>query len=570
MANEKTTIELETLNGNKVYPEIDTSRLTGQIAEGNTGFVSGGEVYTALSGKANNAKVVHLTGNEAISGIKEFDDSIRQLIKNSGNKVYRGTYTLSKPDDRATPWDEWIEEYKNTNRKPYRMWTYYAADGLPGDTSTVIKNSFYVAKLTINVSSDYIDEQNNKRFGTIVALCYLVNNKIRLNYISSTGIGNSFKISWTQGSNVTGKYIRIFSLEPQYDDYIDSIVVDWVSTQFEYSKKPYYFGEYIKFKDFHETDGTDSSAEPFYDAYGSLNTTSKNLLYETFNTIISNPIKSNVYYLTEKLDVDLTKGIWWSQVSQDTSIVLVNKTSSSRQVKIYEDTYVTIPAANTDLLPTKRFMYYATNNRWYAEKTNQANWYTEDETDPSYIKNKPTLYAGQNYNDEDYRGLTPPYNWNIHTITSNDLTAKKFKLRLPLNAGRAAQASNIRLLGDIYAIRGMDSTGGGINGTTFLSGYIDSIEITLGDSDGNTITNEPTIRKIVSSEFAKSDRNDDSANSMNQCRFHFSHFGSASSNLQKNTGIASELLIIVNLPTSTATKFKVGEQFQILINWIQF
>ena len=141
---------------------------------------------------------------------------------------------------------------------------------------------------------------------------------------------------------------------------------------------------------------------------------------------------------------------------------------------------------------------------------------------------------------------------------------------MPLNAGRAAQASNIRLLGDVYAIRGINSTGGGINGTTFLSGYIDSIEITLGDSDGNTITNEPTIRKIVSSEFAKSDRNDDSANSMNQCRFHFSHFGSASSNLQKNTGVASELLIIVNLPTSTTTKFKEGEQFQILINWIQF
>ena len=57
MANEKTTIELETLNGNKVYPEIDTSRLTGQIAEGNTGFVSGGEVYTALSGKPTMPKL---------------------------------------------------------------------------------------------------------------------------------------------------------------------------------------------------------------------------------------------------------------------------------------------------------------------------------------------------------------------------------------------------------------------------------------------------------------------------------------------------------------------------------
>lgn len=570
MANEKTTIELETLNGNKVYPEIDASRLTGEIAESSTGFIIGGDAYTALSEKANNAEVVHLTGDEAISGIKEFDSKIRQLINSSGNKVYRGTYTLGKPSpSNNKPWDNWKEEYKNTNRKPYRMWTYYAADGLPGDTSTVIKNSFYVAKLTINVSSDYIDEQNpNKRFGTIVALCYLVNDKIRLNYISSTGIGNSFKISWTQGSNVTGKYIRIFSLEPQYDDYIDSIVVDWVSTQFEYSKKSYYFGEYIKFKDFHETDGNDSSAEPFYDAYGSLNTTSKNLLYETFNTIISNPIKSNVYYLTENLDVDLTNGIWWTQVPQDTSIVLVNKTSSSRQVKIYEDTYVTIPAASTDSRPAKRFMYDTKNNRWYAEKLNQANWNTTDETDPSFIIGKPTLYSFGNYNEEDYRadaGKQPQYVYNCHEITQEELTAKKFVVRLPLS--KYDEASKIRLMGDIYSIRGLPSLRGSGSAINLKSGHIDSIELVLGDYYGNKLTNEPTIRIIDSTELAKSDINY-GYNSLSQCRFHFSHFGSCSSSATKITSTAESLLIIVNL--SSTTTLVAGNVFQILVNWIQF
>lgn len=196
-----------------------------------------------------------------------------------------------------------------------------------------------------------------------------------------------------------------------------------------------------------------------------------------------------------------------------------------------------------------------------------ANWNETDEEDPSFIIGKPTLYSFENYNDEDYRGLQPPYNWNIHTITEDDLTAKQFKLRLPFPVGKATAASNVRLFGDVYGIRGLHNNGG-INGTTFLNGYIDSIVITLGDSDGNTITNEPTIRKIVSTEFTKSDRND--GENLNQCRFHFSHFGSASSNFQKITTVASYLLVIVNLPSSTTTKFVAGDQFQILVNWVQF
>ena len=574
MANEKTTIELETLNGNKVYPEIDASRLTGQIAEGNTGFVSGGEVYTSLSGKANNAEVVHLTGDEAITGIKEFDSKIRQLINSSPNKVYRGTYTLGKPDDKATPWNDWNEEYKNTNRKPYRMWTYHAVNGLPASVSmeTVFKNSFYVAKLTVNLSSNYTDEQNpNKRFGTIEALCYLINNQIYLNYISSTGIGNSFKIaSWNQyeGSTIF-KYIRIFSLEPQYDDYIDSIVVDWVSNQFSNSEdKHYYFGEYIRYRDFHETDGNDNNAEPFYDTYGSLNDTATNLLYNTFNTILSNPIKSNVYYLTERLDVDLTNNIWWCQLAQDTSIVLVNKTSSSRQVKIYEDTYVTIPAASTDSRPAKRFMYDTKNNRWYAEKLNQANWNTTDETDPSFIVGKPTLYSFGNYNEEDYRadaGKQPQYVYNCHEITQEELTAKKFVVRLPLS--KYDEASKIRLMGDIYSIRGLPSLRGSGSAINLKSGHIDSIELVLGDYYGNKLTNEPTIRIIDSTELAKSDINY-GYNSLSQCRFHFSHFGSCSSSATKITSTAESLLIIVNL--SSTTTLVAGNVFQILVNWVQF
>jgi len=362
-------IQLKNIKGEDIFPIVNTDDLKGEIKEDNTGFVTGGEAYTALNEKANNTEVVHLTGDEAITGIKEFDDSIRQLINNK-TKIYRGTYTLGKPDDRAKLWNDWNEEYKNISRKPYRMWTYYAVNGLPSAVSieNVLKNSFYVAKLTVNVSSNYTDEQNpNKRFGTIVALCYLINNQIRLNYISSTGIGNSFKIAaWTKEDNK--KYIRIFSLEPQYDDYIDSIVVDWVSNQFSSPDKQYYLGEYIRYNDFHETDGKDS-VEPFYDANGSLNNNSeKNTLYGTFNTILSNPIKSNVYYITEDLDVDLTNSIWWTQFAQDTSIVLVNKTLTARRVKIYVDTYVTIDAADGSTLSAKQFIYDFTNSRWYTVK----------------------------------------------------------------------------------------------------------------------------------------------------------------------------------------------------------
>ena len=560
-------------NVDNTSDETKKTNFTGQIDEDNTGFVTGGEAYTALSGKANNAEVVHLTGNEAISGIKEFDSKIRQLIDSSVNKVYRGTYTLGKPDDRATPWNDWIEEYKNTSRKPYRMWTYYAANGLPGTTSTiatVFENCFYVAKLTVNVSSNYTDEQNtNKRFGTIEALCYLIDNQIHLHYINSTGIGNSFKIAaWTK-INDNKKYIRIFSLETQYDDYIDSIVVDWVSNQFEYSDKQYYLGEYIRYNDFHETDGKDSAAQPFYsDEYGWTLNTTNNLLYDTFDTILSNPIKSNVYYLTEHLDVDLTNSIWWSQLAQDTGIVLVNKTSSEKQVKIYEDTYVTIPAAYTDLLPSKRFMYDAKRNRWYAEKTNQANWNTTDETDPSFIVGKPYIHKNVTYSNK--INDTSGGNYNTHTIDSTDMTNGYFYLAL--NLPTAQNAGIVRLLGDIFGFRGLHND----SAKSMTSAYISSIDIILGDENKVPIKFKDVggvplpiiIRRIDASEFAKSDRNVENDTSTGETRFHFMHFGACRSNMEYITDNAYYLLIKVNMATNTS--FVEGDKFGAYVAFTQF
>ena len=126
--------------------------------------------------------------------------------------------------------------------------------------------------------------------------------------------------------------------------------------------------------------------------------------------------------------------------------------------------------------------------------------------------------------------------------------------------------SSIRLIGDIYGIRGLASKSS-TSALNLKTGYIDSIEITLGDSNGDVINGEPVMRKIVSSEFDLSDRNV-SGNSMSQCRFHFSHFGSGSGSATKITTTASYLLLIVNL--SSSTKFIENNIFQVLINWVQF
>lgn len=198
----------------------------------------------------------------------------------------------------------------------------------------------------------------------------------------------------------------------------------------------------------------------------------------------------------------------------------------------------------------------------------QANWWETDTEDPSYIQHKPTLYQTANYNEEDYRadaGKQPQYVYNCHEITSEELSAKKFVVILPLN--KYDEASKIRLMGDIYSIRGLPSLRGSGSAINLKSGHIDSIELVLGDYYGNKLTNEPTIRKIDSTELAKSDINY-GYNSLSQCRFHFSHFGSCSSSATKITSTAESLLIIVNL--SSTTTLEAGNVFQILVNWIQF
>lgn len=198
----------------------------------------------------------------------------------------------------------------------------------------------------------------------------------------------------------------------------------------------------------------------------------------------------------------------------------------------------------------------------------QANWWETDTEDPSYIQHKPTLYVTENYNEEDYRadaGKQPQYVYNCHEITTEEINAKKFIVRLPLS--KYDEASNIRLMGDIYSIRGLPSLRGSGSAINLKSGEIDSIELVLGDYYGNKLTNEPTIRIIDSTELAKSDINY-GYDSLSQCRFHFSHFGSCSSSATKITSTAESLLIIVNL--SSSTSLKSGNVFQILVNWVQF
>lgn len=51
------SITLKDVNGNSIYPAINVSELSGTIAESSTGFATGGDVYEALSGKANKSDI---------------------------------------------------------------------------------------------------------------------------------------------------------------------------------------------------------------------------------------------------------------------------------------------------------------------------------------------------------------------------------------------------------------------------------------------------------------------------------------------------------------------------------
>ena len=50
-------ISLKDINGNNIYPEIDASTLSGTITENNEKFVIGGDVYSALSEKADKSDI---------------------------------------------------------------------------------------------------------------------------------------------------------------------------------------------------------------------------------------------------------------------------------------------------------------------------------------------------------------------------------------------------------------------------------------------------------------------------------------------------------------------------------
>ena len=51
------SITLKDVNGNNIYPEIDASTLSGTITENNEKFVIGGDVYSALSSKADKSDI---------------------------------------------------------------------------------------------------------------------------------------------------------------------------------------------------------------------------------------------------------------------------------------------------------------------------------------------------------------------------------------------------------------------------------------------------------------------------------------------------------------------------------
>lgn len=183
----------------------------------------------------------------------------------------------------------------------------------------------------------------------------------------------------------------------------------------------------------------------------------------------------------------------------------------------------------------------------------------------------PTLRVAQ-YCDEDYSDYHLPYNYNMHKITEDDLTAKSgayyFYMKLPLKMTRTSKY--VQLMGSIYGVRVLEkgATAGSYTGRSLTSSYITSMDIMLGGTNGNPITDEPIIRRIDSSEFVTSDRHYNDSSKTGQCIYHFTHFGAASTNMQAINAEASYLLVKVNLPQSTS--LKADDIFEIFIGWIEF
>ena len=184
-------------------------------------------------------------------------------------------------------------------------------------------------------------------------------------------------------------------------------------------------------------------------------------------------------------------------------------------------------------------------------------------------------FSSAQYCDEDYRDYHLPYNYNMHKITEDDLTAKGslsneyyFYMKLPLKMPNTSKY--VQLMGSIYGARILKkgATAGSYSGQSLTSSYITSMDIMLGGTNGNPITDEPIIRRIDSSEFATSDRHYNDSNRTGQGIYHFTHFGAASVNMQAINADASYLLVKVNLPQSTS--LKADDIFEIFIGWIEF
>ena len=139
---------------------------------------------------------------------------------------------------------------------------------------------------------------------------------------------------------------------------------------------------------------------------------------------------------------------------------------------------------------------------------------------------------------------------------------------IPLELHR--ESKNVKLIGSIYGARILKkgATAESYSGQSLTSSYITSMDIMLGGTNGNPITDEPIIRRIDSSEFVTSDRHYNDSNKTGQCIYHFTHFGSASTNMQAINADASYLLVKVNLPQSTL--LKEDDIFEIFIGWIEF
>lgn len=179
------------------------------------------------------------------------------------------------------------------------------------------------------------------------------------------------------------------------------------------------------------------------------------------------------------------------------------------------------------------------------------------------------------YCDEDYSDYHLSSNKNMHKITKDDLTAKGsqsneyyFYMKLPLEMSGISKY--VQLMGSIYGARILEkgSTAGSYTGRSLTSSYITSMDIMLGGTNGNPITDEPIIRRIDSSEFVTSDRHYNDSSKTGQCIYHFTHFGAASTNMQAINAEASNLLVKINLPQTTT--LKEGDIFEIFIGWIEF